>query len=204
MKTNQVMTRDNGFVQRTKDGYFNANILLNHFNDLNPSTPKILGNYNAIGTTNDFIAQLKLEGIDKPLIAGRGRYGGSWMHPKLFIDFAMWLSVEFKSVVIDYVLDGLILSRHDAGDYFKEMCATILVTHIEYFGAKPNPNLYINEANIIKGLLYLVDTDRNDMTEKELSNVTQLQKLNSMLLRDRVGKDSRLKQLKLQARLLTE
>ena len=134
---------------------------------------------------------------------GAGKNSGTWMSPKLFIDFAMWVSVEFKSIVIDYVLDGLITSRHDAGDFYKEMCVTILETHIDYFGTKPNPILYITEARMIKRLLKLDKKDRNLMSEKELKSITQLQKLNSLLLSDKIGKDSRVKQLKLQARLLS-
>jgi len=137
------------------------------------------------------------------MITGRGRYGGTWMHPKMFIDFAMWVSVEFKSIVIDYVLDGLIQSRNDAGDYYNEMSAEILNTHLEFYGTKPNPSIYISEANRIKKLLGLKSKDRNLMTEKDLSNITQMQRMNSLLLRKNIGKDSRIKQLTLQAEMLT-
>jgi len=203
MKTNQVMKRENGFVQRTKDGFFNANELLNFYNENNSKSKKILGNYKATDSTNAFKNQLVKEGIEKPMITGRGRYGGTWMHPKMFIDFAMWVSVEFKSIVIDYVLDGLIQSRNDAGDYYNEMSAEILSTHLEFYGTKPNPSIYINEANIIKKLLGLKSKDRNLMTENDLSNITQMQRMNSLLLRKNIGKDSRIKQLTLQAEMLT-
>ena len=201
MKTNQIMIRDNNqFIQRTKDGYFNANSLINSWNITNPTKRKEIGKYKVNASAKIFIEQLKNEGIDKPTISSNK---GTWMHPKLFIDFAMWVSVEFKSVVIDYVLDGLISSRNDAGDYYKEMCATIVETHIEYFGTKPNPTLYISEAKMIKKLLNLNNKERNNMTEKQLNAVTQLQKLNSLLLKDKVGQDARIKQLKLQSRLLS-
>ena len=197
------MIRDNkSFVQRTKDGYFSATTLLNSWNDNKKGKPLQLGSYKTNKSTIDFIEQLKKEGIESPSITGKGRYTGTWLHPKLFIDFAMWVSVEFKSVVIDYVLDGLIKSRHEAGDYYNEMCAEILKSHLKYFGTKPNPKLYIEEARRIKSILTVSNLKRNDMSERQLNAVTQLQDLNIMLLSDGVGFDSRVRQLNQMARLL--
>ena len=201
MKTNQIMIRENeAFVQRTKDGYFSANKLLNDWNINNPRNRKEIGKYKSNLSTKQFEEQLIKEGAIKPILSSNK---GTWMHPKMFIDFAMWVSVEFKSIVIDYVLDGLIKSRQDAGDYFNEMSAVILETHIDFYGTKPNPNLYIQEANKIKKMLNLHKKERNLMTEIELSNITQMQKVNSLLLKKKVGKVSRDKQLRFQAELLT-
>jgi len=204
MKTNQIMVRNNkNFLQRTKDGFFNANVLLDNWNKTSTTKkPLQLGNYKINQSTIDFIVQLKSEGIKTPIISGRGKSGGTWLHPKLFIDFAMWVSVEFKSIVIDYVLDGLIKSRHDAGDYYNEMCAVILDTHVNYYGTKPQPLIYSYEANRIKKMLNLENKERNLMTEKELNSITQMQKLNALLLKKNVGKVTRVKQLELQAELL--
>lgn len=195
MKTNQIMIREVGFVQRTKDGYFNSSNLLALWNE-NSKQTKQLGNFQKTQETKSFIEQLKKEGIENPFIAGRGsgESSGTWMHPKLFIDFAMWLSVEFKSKVIDMVLDGLIISRNDAGDYYKEMCATIMTSYIEIHGCKPPAMLYINEAKMIKEIADL-DVDRNEMTENDLARMTMLQKVNSTLIKKNVGKESRKKHL---------
>ncbi len=197
MITNQVMIREHeGFSQRTKDFYFNATFLLQYWNKNNPKKVKQLSQFNLLSSTTEYIEQLKREGIDNVIITSRGKGGGTWMHPKLFIDFAMWISVEFKSVVIDYVLDGLIQSRHNAGDYYNEMTATILNRYVEYYGHKPNPTIYIIEANNIKDLVGVKDLERNEMTQKQLDNITVLQKYNSNLIKKGVGKDSRHKRLK--------
>jgi hypothetical protein len=202
MKTNVIMIRnDERFLQRTKDGYFNANELLKNWNEKS-NEKKQLGNFKKNTSTRDFIEQLKKEGIENPIISSRGINGATWLHPKLFIDFAMWVSVEFKSKVIDYVLDGLINSRHDAGDFYNEMCATILDKYIEHKGTKPPATIYINEANTIKKILSLNGKNRNEMTEKDLNNITQLQKMNSLLISKNVGKDSRVKRLKELAEIL--
>lgn len=190
---------DNRFIQRTKDGYFNATALLNDWNAKDSSRKKLMYTYTKLKTTNEFIDQLKKENINNPIYISNK---GTWMHPKLFIDFAMWVSVEFKSIVIDYVLDGLIKSRHDAGDYYNEMCASIIIRYIDYYGRKPDATIYIKEARLIKSLIGLETKDRNLMTEKELNSLTQMQKLNSLLISKGVGKDARIKQLELQSQLL--
>jgi hypothetical protein len=203
MKTNQIMIRDNSaFVQRTDDGYFNANKLLDSWNEKSNAPDVQMGNYKKSGATIRYINQLIDEGIENPMISGRGKSGGTWMHPKLFVDFAMYVSTEFKSIVIDYVLDGLIKSRHDAGDYYNEMCAAILSRYVDYYKRKPNPTIYQSEARRIKLLLGLSNKNRNMMSEKELSSITQMQKLNSILITRGTGLNARIKQLELQAELL--
>lgn len=195
MKTNQIMIRDNNaFIQRTKDSYFDANALIQNWNDNNKKQLQ-LGNYRKNNQTINFIEQLKKEGIAKPIISGRGKNGGTWMHPKLFIDFAMWVSIEFKSKVIDYVLDGLIKSRNDAGDYYNQMCAQILDTYVEVYGRKPPSHIYIKEAELIKSLVLVSDLHRNKMTEQELKQITYLQKVNANLIKKGIGKSARIKRL---------
>lgn len=195
MKTNQLMVRDEGFVQRTCDGYFSATKLIEQWNVAN-NDRKQLGNYMKTQGTAEYLEQLKKEGIVNPTITGRGQgvNSGTWVHPKVFIDVAMWVSVEFKSKVIDYVLDGLIKSRHDAGDYYNEMTKVILETYVDIYNCKPSPQIYIEEANMLKSLVPA--KDRNNMNADELKQLTYLQKFNAMLIKKRIGKESRIKLIK--------
>lgn len=188
------MKRGDGFSQRTKDGYFDATLLIDVWN-MKQKNKKQLARYKVNQSTKEFILELKKEGIDKPIITGRGKGGGTWMHPKLFIDFAMWVSTEYKSKVIDYVLDGLIFNRNEAGDYYKEMSAAILETYISFYGNKPPSTTFINEARLVRKLV-TDKKDRNEMTEQELKQITYLQKVNTMLIKKNVGKSSRIKRLK--------
>src|SRR5690606_15811952 len=55
----------------------------------------------------------------QPYLSTRGKNGGTWMHPYLFIDFAMWVNPKFKVQVIKFVYDELIKYRHNAGDNYK-------------------------------------------------------------------------------------
>jgi hypothetical protein len=205
MKTNQIMIRENGFIQRTVDGYFNPDELLDFYNVKN-NEKKQLNNFLSNSSTKEFIEQLKTEGVEKPYISKRGgnvkefSKNDKWMHPKLFIDFAMWLSVEFKSKVIDMVLDGLIKSRNDAGDYYNEMTSVILDTYVDVYGCKPSPMVYIKEANLVKSLVKC--KDRNEMSEPELKQLTYLQKANAMLIKKKIGKEARLKRLQEMAEII--
>ena len=57
--------------------------------------------------------------------AHKGKYGGTWMHPMLFIDFAMWLNPTFKYDVLKFVHDEMIKYRNLAGDSYKELSLAV-------------------------------------------------------------------------------
>lgn len=66
---------------------------------------KRMNDFLRLNQTKDFISAL-----DKKLITGipvikttAGRYGGTWMHEKLALKFAAWLSVEFELWVYDKI-----------------------------------------------------------------------------------------------------
>lgn len=193
MRTNQLMTRDSIInVQRTKDSFFNATAILNEWNGNNPSKKKLMSEYNKLKSTIEFVDYLKKhEGVENPLQVSTK---GTWMHYKVFVDFAMWISLEFKSLALEWVFDGLIKARTDAGDYYKEMCLTIMDTYINVNGCKPPSMLYINEAKMIKEIASL-EIERNKMSEKDLSRLTTLQKVNATLIKRNIGKESRKKHL---------
>lgn len=109
------------FVQRESDGYFNATRLIDGWNKDGEHQLKQLNNYKKNLSTKLFIKKLKQEGIEKPMVAKHGYLSsGTWMHPKLFVDFAMWISADLKNQVIDYLLEGVIYRDQD-GDYCNEL-----------------------------------------------------------------------------------
>jgi len=202
MKTNQVMIRDEIVKQRTKDGYFSANSIIDSWNNTEGNDKRSLDFYKRQKSVKEFITFLKEnEDIDKPMISSKGRNSETWMHPLLFIDFAMYISLEFKVQALKWVLDGLIKSRNDSGDYYKEMGVAILEEYTEVKKKKPSPFIYINEANMLKDVAG-IENSRNELTEKELNLLTSLQKVNTTLIRKHVGKESRKKQLLLIAESL--
>ena len=134
MKTNQIMERSMGefkVYQRTKDGFFNATSLMKQWN-VSRGMKKEINDYLENKATEEFIEELILEeNLDKgnyPYVksrASRGDNAGTWMHPLLFLDFAMWLNPRFKVKVLKYVQDEMIKFRNLAGDAYPQMCKAV-------------------------------------------------------------------------------
>ena len=131
MKTNQIMIRQMGdfkVEQRTKDGFFNATDLLKQWNVSN-RTKKEIKDYLLNKSTEEFLeALIEEEDLNKgnsPYLSSRGKNGGTWMHPLLFLDFAMWLNPRFKVKVLKFIQDEMIKFRNLAGDAYPEMCKAV-------------------------------------------------------------------------------
>lgn len=80
---------DAPFVFR-EDGWFNMTKAAQHFG-------KDLQSFIRMDDTRDYVAALQANSVSgtEYLIANRGRYGGTWAHPKLAVFFARWLDVKF-------------------------------------------------------------------------------------------------------------
>jgi len=194
MKTNQLMKRDfmdSQITQRTKDKFFNANELLSIFNN-NSNKKKQIFHFWDNQSTKDFIEVLENDLNHntrnsvylKTYESTRGKGGGTWMHPYLFVKFAMWLSPEFELQIIKWVYDNLIEVRNQAGDYYKEMCDSIQNNYLALKGEKPNPFIFVNEAKFLNQLCYNSNEvgKRNELSETELRLLNELQKLNIKLI----------------------
>lgn len=56
----------------------------------------------------------------------KGKYnGGTWMHPVLFVKFAMYLSPKFEYHVLKFVSDQMLKFRNDAGDAYRKLANSI-------------------------------------------------------------------------------
>lgn len=115
-------------TQRTKDGFFNATQLLKQWNEYSGHQKQMV-HYTDNSSTEEFLKALmseeKFKERNNVLIQSRGKNGGTWMHPLLFIDFAMWLNPAFKVKVLKFVYDELIKFRNLAGDAYPRMCAAV-------------------------------------------------------------------------------
>lgn len=180
MKTNQNMVRKMGdfnVTQRTKDGMFNATNLLRQWNESILNTPNLgylkkMDKFFDLKSTKEFITAIEQNSKDgdSPYLKTRGKYGGTWMHPYLFIDFAMWLNPTFKLQVIKFVYDELIKHRNLAGDNYRELCSAI-------YRIAPNCDF----SKPAKWLNYVVFNDhrreiRNSATENQLNDLHSLEK----------------------------
>lgn len=134
MITNQIMKRplaDFTVEQRTKDGYFCLTGLLNNWN-LKMGTKKELKDYFENKATQEFVKALadeeNLHGDKFPYVKSKARLdrgGGTWGHPLLFIDFAMWLNPHFKVKVLKFVSDQMLTYRNEAGDAYKQLSSAM-------------------------------------------------------------------------------
>ena len=128
-------------IQRTSDGMFNATILIKQWNEYSGQQKQIV-HYLENDATKEFIVALCEENdidyqdfvkernsvknsLSRIYTKKRGIEGGTWMHPLLFIDFAMWLNPAFKVKVLKFVYDELIRYRNEAGDAYKEMSSAV-------------------------------------------------------------------------------
>lgn len=137
MKQNVVMIRKMGnfdVSQRTKDGMFNGTLLLSQWNKsigANGRKGKRVDDFLNLESTKQFLNALNEDILNtenprylKTHISDRGKNGGTWMNPLLFIDFAMWLNPRFKVNVLKFVYDELIKQRNDAGDNYISLSAS--------------------------------------------------------------------------------
>ena len=179
MTTNNVMVRPMGdFVvqQRTKDGMFNATTLLRQWND-STGSKKELKHYFANSSTNEFIDALmkeeKLNGRNSAYLTSRGKSGGTWMHPLLFIDFAMWINPTFKVKALKFVYDQMIKYRNEAGDAYKALSAAV-ATLVE------KPFMAGAMSTISKAINYCVFGDHKKMIRNERGEESQQRALFEM------------------------
>lgn len=114
--------------QRTKDSMFNATNLLKQWNDASGEKKEITKFFDN-DNTKEFISALmeeeNLNTQNSAYLKTRGNNGGTWMHPILFVKFAMWLNPRFEVQVIKFVYDQMLKYRNDAGDTYRELGAAV-------------------------------------------------------------------------------
>lgn len=118
-------------TQRTKDAFFNATELLKQWNEKS-GMKKEVTKFLELQSTSELVKVImereNLHTQDSTYVkskASRGDNAGTWMHPILFVDFAMWINPKFKYDVIKFVYDEMIKFRNIAGDAYPSMCKAV-------------------------------------------------------------------------------
>ena len=170
------MTRRMGqfeVLQRTKDGMFNATALLRQWNESTNNNKRIQDFFENQNTQAFIAALMDEEDLKVPNLAylkTRGKYnGGTWMHPYLFVKFAMWLNPRFEVKVVKFVYDQLIQYRHSAGDNYNVLAKSI--------AALPD----VDYPQVARGLNWIVFNKhardiRNTATLQQLQDLDELQR----------------------------
>jgi hypothetical protein len=206
---------DSFVCQRTKDGFFNATEFLNRFNELSGKEMR-LDHFFENDNTKEFLKALDIELLPNTRNSGdlengdyeqnmrthqttRGNKGATWMHPYLFVKFAMWLSPALEVKIIKWVYDHLIEFRLLAGDHYKEMCDTVSAAYYSYYHKAAGPDIYIAEAHILNQLVFSnpAGNQRNIATEKQLDLMNRLQVANIKMIREGMGRLKREKNLRI-------
>jgi hypothetical protein len=209
MVTNQIMKRefyDGVICQRTKDSFFNATDLLKRFNEISGSS-KVFAEFWSNKTTITFLEVLQndlVTNVGNPLYLNcyettRGNKGSTWMHPYLFVKFAMWLSPEFELKIIKWVYDNLIDFRIQSGDHYKEMCKVLADNYEDINGKKADPFYFVKEANFLNMLVFgnTNSNQRNEATPQQLDKMNKLQLANIKMINLKVPKKERFNNLKI-------
>jgi len=175
MKTNVIMVRKMGSFdvnQRTEDGMFNATSLLAQWNKSKGlSRGKEVNDFLKIDKTKDFISEVEFRenhNTNKIVLSKKGKNGGTWLHPLVFIDFAMWLNPSFKYDVMKFVYDELIKERKDAGDGYLKLSAS---------GQKLKGYDFVEVAKAIQWIVYRTTGKelRQLASQEQLAEINDIQ-----------------------------
>lgn len=126
---------------------------------------------------------------------GNTASSGTWLHPKLAVKFARWLSVDFE-IWCDEQIDALV--RGDKGAWqharqqsavgYRGLCDALSIT-IAAKGKTPQRHHFMNEARLINEVITGVFTGRNrdQLNDTELALVTLVEVRDVLLIGQ--GKD---------------
>jgi len=130
MKTSVIMRREMMGLpvrQDSKTEMFSAGDLHKignaHRKNLGLSEKQLASYFNLDSTSeliNAICIEDNLEACDVKK-SKRGKFGGTWVHPVLFVDLVMWYSPQLKAKIIKWVIDGLLSARNESGSSFKQM-----------------------------------------------------------------------------------
>jgi hypothetical protein len=181
MKTSVVMVRKMGkfdVCQRTGDEMFNATLLLNQWNESIGAVGRKgrrIDDFLNTQSTKEFLLALSDDLLNtedsrylKTHETTRGKNGGTWMNPLLFIDFAMWLNPTFKLQVLKFVYDQLIQERKLAGDNYLVLSSS---------GVKLQGYKFSEVAKAIQWIVYGKTGKelRQTATEEQLREINEIQ-----------------------------
>lgn len=185
---------DGSPMQFNDDGWFNATAAAERFG-------KRIDHWLANAETKEYMEKLNTRNIGDLIKTKRGKTGGTWMHPKLAVVFARWLSVDF-AIWCDEQIDGIIHGtpeqtdwnrvRHEAAATYKVM-SSMLDMKRQLEGKKTMPHHYANEAKLVNWALTgeFKPVDRDGLTANELDLLAKLEELNTLLIGQGFDRDAR-------------
>lgn len=184
MKTEVMMTRylteDIAVRQSNKSEMFNVTDLVISFNEDRKAeglSVKHLTHYWINDSTKEFIEALEMEydlntqNSVELKTTRRGKYGGTWVCPEIFVDIAMWLNPRFKAKVMIWVSDNLLGARNSSG--IQQVMMNRVVA--DKFSERTTRWLMVRINQRIKRHILSVDQDWDNATSAQLEERKALQ-----------------------------
>lgn len=188
-------------VSFTEEAWFNATEVADRYG-------KRVADWQANIETQNYISALaEILNVPKEALlkTKRGRYGGTWMHPRMGVPFARWLDVSFGVWCDDQIYKILTGNhphydwkklRHEATASYKVMGQILQMTR-ERLGKTCAPHHYSNEARLINWALTgaFGKVDRDGLSTGELDLLAKLENMDTVLLGCGASYEDRKKEL---------
>jgi hypothetical protein len=195
--TNWLYQRDTVEYISAIAAHYGKSCFVQDFNEI-----KDLGSTSAKSRAK-LLALTKKTGYVRTKLGAPENGGGTWLHPKLAVNFARWLDVDF-AVWCDAQIDSLIRGkddwrrqRHVAASTNKMVNAILQMTRGEA-GKDTQHYHYANEAKLVNWALcgQFTGLDRDGLSGPELDLLAHLEERNAVLLARGVSRDQRQPMLK--------
>ena len=188
---------DGQVMQFNDAGWFNATVAADRFG-------KRPVNWLELDSTVRYMTSmssaLKVDKSDL-LDIKKGRSGGTWMHPKLAIAFARWLSDDF-AVWCDLQIDKIIHGERESIDWgmmrhasksSNKVANEILMMVRQEQGKETKHFHYANEAKLVNFALTgkFEPVDRDSLSAQDLDLLASLENRNSVLIGRDVDRETR-------------
>lgn len=202
--TNQITFNSDGWINATEVANFHGK-RIDHWLS-NVETQEYIQKLNTIISGNSNTRNNgDLQPVDL-IKTKRGNNGGTWLHPKLAIIFARWLSVDF-AIWCDQQVNSIIYGQKDAIDWnmlrhasksTNKVANEILQMVRMEQGKETEWHHYANEAKLVNWALTgeFKSIDRDSLSMNELDLLAKLENKNSVLLGRGVDRETRKEMLK--------
>ena len=189
---------DGSVVTLNSDGWINATVIA----DAHDKKPV---DWLRLQSTIEYMGKLKVR-FPHPLVeTKKGRNGGTWLHPKLAVMFARWISVDF-AIWCDEQIDEIIHGKPEANDWEKlrhqaassyKVMSAILDSRRQLDGKETKHFHYANEAKLVNWALTgeYKALERESLSGQDLDLLAKLESLNSVMISDSVSRDDRRERL---------
>lgn len=133
---------------------------------------------------------------------GNTNTSGTWIHPKLAIKFARWLSIDFE-IWCDEQIEAILKnskhwkeSRRESALGYRAMSDAVLLVR-QALGKEVKPHHFMNEAKLINGIMTGIykGRDRDQLSREELDLVRLLEDRNAFLIAREYTYEQRKKEL---------